>query len=678
MEDKKEAVSRIARLREVINHHNYLYHVLDNPEISDAVFDSLKKELKELEQKYPDLVTLDSPTQRVGGRPLDKFVKVAHKQPMLSIDDAFEEEELKRWFDYIQKLAGEEKKISLFCEHKIDGLAASLIYRKGILVQGATRGDGYIGEDVTGNLKTVGAIPLRLSIKKELPSLWKKELMELIENGKIEIRGEIYLNKKDFEIFNQQRVNNNQETYANPRNLAAGSIRQLDPRIASQRRLKFMAYDLMAELGQQYHSQEHQILEALGFKVDKGRICKSLNEVIDFWHKIHAIREEIPYQIDGLVLIVDDNAIFKSLGTVGKGARGTKALKFIADQATTKINKIIWQVGRTGAVTPVAEFLPINIGGVVVTRATLHNADEIKRLNLKIGDTVIVERSGDVIPKIIRVLEELRDGSEKESVLDDKCPVCNHKLFRPEGEVIWRCINTACSARQLRFLSHFVSRKAFDIGGLGPRLIEKLYQERLIKNADDIFRLKEELLIGLEGLGQKSANNLIKSIQSRKIISFDRFLTALGMPMVGTEKARQLATCFKSIESLVKTNIDQLKILPDIGPETASAIKAWMNDSTNLKLISNLIDLGIEVTSYHSKKSNQLEGQRFVITGIMNKPRSTLKDMIEAKGGQVSESVSSQINYVLVGQNPGQKFNKAKELGVKIISEDEFEKMIHD
>lgn len=678
MEDKKEAISRIARLREVINHHNYLYHVLDDPEIPDAVFDSLKKELKELEQKYPDLLTPDSPTQRVGGQPLDKFIKVAHKQPMLSIDDAFGEEELKRWFDYIQKLAGNDKKISLFCEHKIDGLAASLIYRKGILVQGATRGDGYVGEDVTSNLKTIGAIPLRLSLKKELPSLWEKELMELIENGEVEIRGEIYLNKKDFGIFNQQRLNNNQETYANPRNLAAGSIRQLDPRIASQRRLKFMAYDLMAELGQQYHSQEHQILEALGFKVDKGRICKSLDEVIDFWHEIHAIREKIPYQIDGLVLIVDDNVIFKSLGTVGKGARGAKALKFVANQATTKINKIIWQIGRTGAVTPVAEFSPINIGGVMVARATLHNADEIKRLNLKIGDTVIVERSGDVIPKVIRVLEELRDGSEKESVLDDKCPVCHHKLFRPDGEVIWRCINTACPARQLRFLSHFVSRKAFDIVGLGPRLIEKLYQEGLIKNADDIFRLKKELLIGLEGLGQKSADNLIKSIQSRKIISFDRFLTALGMPMVGTEKARQLATCFKSIEALVKTNVDQLKILPDIGPETASAIKAWMNDSTNLKLISNLIDLGIEVTSYHSQKSNQLKGQRFVITGVMNKPRSILKDMIEARGGQVSESVSSQTDYVLAGKNPGQKFNKAKELGVKIISEDEFEKMIHD
>jgi DNA ligase (NAD+) len=677
MSDEKMIISRITKLREAINHHNYLYHVLDNPQISDAAFDSLKNELKLLESEHPELITVDSPTQKIGGEPLKKFVKARHNKPMLSIDDIFQEEELERWFDYVQKLS--KKKIkSFFLEHKVDGLAASLIYQKGVLVRGATRGNGQIGEDVTANLKTIGSIPLKLNIREALGSGEQLKLRQLIENGEIEVRGEVYLNKKDFEEFNQKRIIKGEEPFANPRNLAAGSIRQLDPRIANQRPLRFMAYGLLAEVGQNKHSQEHKILKSLGFRVDQGMICYSLDEVIDEWRQLRQKREEIPYQIDGLVLTIDDIEAFYALGSVGKGARGVRALKFTANQATTKINKIILQVGRTGAITPVAELNPVKVGGVTVSRSTLHNVDEIKRLDLMIGDTVIIERSGDVIPKIIKVLTDLRDGSEKKFSLKNKCPICNHQLFRPEGEVVWRCINATCPARQMRFLSHFVSRPAFNIDGLGPKLIEKLYQEKLIRKADDIFRLQTKSLIHLEGLGQKSADNLMQSIADRRKITLDRFLVALGIPMIGVEKARQLAKFFRSIDLFLTADINQLEKLPDIGPETVLAIKAWLADPANKNLILGLIKSGVEIIPFQPQKSEQLINKRFVITGTMSKSRNELKELIETMGGKVSESVSGQTDYLLIGQNPGRKLEKAKELSIKIISEDDFEKMIND
>ncbi len=673
--DERTAQDRIIKLREAINHHNYLYHVLDRPQISDAVFDALKRELKQLESKYPHLISPDSPTQRVGGQPLDKFEKIKHRQPMLSIDDIFESEDLRRWADYLRKISGQEIK-SFFCEQKIDGLAARLIYRQGSLFQGATRGDGYTGEDVTANLRTIKSIPLSLSLKEGLSEAWQEKLDQLIQEGEIEVRGEVYLDKDGFEDFNRRRLEKGEEPYANPRNLAAGSIRQLDPRVASRRPLKFMAYGLIADIDLKRHSQEHQILRNLGFKADPGRVVQTIDEVIDFWRELERSREKLSYQIDGLVVTVDDKAVFEKLGITGKSPRGVRALKFPPSQATTRVEDIELQVGRTGAVTPVARLTPVKLSGVTITRTTLHNFEEIERLGVKIGDTVIIERSGDVIPKIVKVLPELRDGSERDFVFEKRCPSCQHQLIRPQDEVVWRCINATCPARRLRLLAHLVSRSAFDIEGLGPRLLEKLIQAGLVQTADDIFRLKAESLAGLEGLGEKSADNLIKSIQSARQISFDRFLIALSLPRVGIEKARQLARVFKSFDALLKAEPDDFERLPDFGKETASALKAWLSDEANISLVHKLIKAGVKIIPYRSEKEGRLKGLKFALTGTLSRPRNEVKDLIESLGGRVAPSLSKQVDFLLAGERPGSKLTQAQKLGVKVLSEEDFKKMV--
>lgn len=673
--DEQSAQQRIIKLRETINHHNYLYHVLDRPQISDAVFDGLKKELKRLEDQYPQLITPDSPTQRVGGHPLDKFKKVKHLQPMLSIDDIFEPIELERWSNYLERFLGQNI-TSFFCEQKIDGLAARLVYHQGTLIQGATRGDGSLGEDVTANLKTVRSIPLVLSRRGSLPKDQSESLVLALKNGRIEVRGEVYLDRKDFEEFNNQRLAKGEAPYANSRNLAAGSVRQLDPHIARSRPLKFMAYGLIADLGQKTHSQEHQILKALGFRVDPGRICRSTDEVIKYWQETDRLRADLAYQIDGLVVTVDNKDLFNALGNTGKSPRGVRALKFAPSQATTRVKNIKLQVGRTGAVTPVAYLEPVKLSGVTIARATLHNFEEIERLELKIGDTVVIERSGDVIPKIVKVLKELRNGSEQDFVFKQICPSCQHQLIRPPDEVVWRCINTACPARCIRFLSHFVSRAAFDITGLGPQLLEKLVQANLVKTADDIFRLKAGSLTQLEGLGPKSASKLIESINSARQISFDRFLIALSLPRIGNEKARQLAVRFNSFPELLKASQEELEELPDFGEETAIALRAWLTNSANLDLVKRLFDVGVEIVDDQRPINNRLKGQKFVLTGTLSEPRSVIKQRIESYGGRVVDHLSKQVDYLIVGQNPGRKVNQARAMGLKILSEADLEKLI--
>ncbi len=672
--DLKEASRRIEKLKEAINRHNYLYHVLDRPGIPDAVFDSLKKELQELEEKHPDLITIDSPTQRIGGQPLDQFVKVKHVEPMLSLQDIFRAEDLKQWHDYIQKLSG--RKIErFFAEKKIDGLAASLIYQDGVLIRGVTRGDGWVGEDVTGNLKTVNSVPLKLVLRERLTEEWTTKLRLLLKKGRIEVRGEVYINKKDFQDFNRRRVKDGLEPYANPRNLAAGSIRQLDPAVAGQRRLRFLAYDLLAEIGQQDHHQEHQILKALGFRADPGIVLSDLKQAISAWHDLAKNREDLAYQIDGMVIMVDDNKTFRSLGVVGKSPRAARALKFMASQATTKLEKIFLQVGRTGAVTPVAQLKPVNLGGVTISRATLHNMDEISRLGAKIGDTVVVERSGDVIPKITEVLADLRNGSERDFVFKKKCPVCHHSLFRPSDEVVWRCINNLCAARRIRMLEHFVARSAFDIRGLGSKLLGKLEQAGLVKSPADIFKIKQENISGLAGLGEKSAQNLVESIQSRKKLNLKRFLVALGIPRIGSEKASILADSFDSFQEISKAGRDDFISLPDFGPETAAALSVWLGDRSNIKLVEDLFRAGIVILP-ESPKQGKLKGQRLVITGTLKRPRAEIKLRVEQKGGHVSESISTHTNYLVVGEKPGRKIDQAKKLGVAIISEQELMDMI--
>jgi len=683
-----EAKKRIEKLKEVINYHRYLYHVLNREELSPAALDSLKHELYKLELKYPEFITPDSPTQRVAGKPLEGFAKVEHKIPMLSIEDIFAEEELKDWQEYLQRLEP-GREFEFFSELKIDGFAITLIYESGIFACGATRGSGSVGEDVTQNLKTIESIPLKLHIHEKLPNEEiTQNLKKLIDKGEIgpvrnrisngvEIRGEVYMEKEAFEKFNEEQKKKGLPTFANPRNLAAGSIRQLDPKLAAARPLKFLAYDVITDLGQKKHSEEHQILKTLGFKTDPGKICRNLNEIIEFWRGVAKKRDSLSFLIDGVVINVNDNALFKKLGVVGKSPRGVRAFKFSPKQATTIVEDIVFQVGRTGAITPVAHLKPVEVGGVTITRATLHNEDEIKRLGVKIGDTVIVERAGDVIPAVAKVIAELRTGKEKEFHFPKKCPVCGQNLQRPGGEVVWRCPNPNCGAKKREFLYHFASKKAFDIEGLGPKIIDQLFDENLISQAPDIFQLKEGDLIPLERFAEKKAKNILEAIVKSKKILLSKFIYSLGIRHVGEETAQDLAHYLGSIDKLRKAPKEELEKIPDVGPEVSESIYNWFQQKRNQKLIEDLIAVDrIEILP-PEKIGRKLQGLTFVLTGSLEMmTREEAKNKILLLGGEVSESVSEKTDYVIVGKEPGSKFQIAKQLGVKTINEKEFLEML--
>jgi len=676
--DKKQAKQRIEKLKKEISHHSYLYHVLDRSEISDPAFDSLKHELYKLEQKYPEFITPDSPTQRVGGRPLAKFGKVRHKIPMLSIEDVFSEQELKAWQERIQKLVP-GKKLDYFVEMKIDGFGVALIYKNGIFFQGSTRGDGKIGEDVTQNLKTIPSIPLRIHIHGKLPNKKIEERVEkLIKGGEIEIRGEIYMDRKAFEKVNKEREKKRLSLYANPRNTAAGSIRQLDPKLAGSRDLKFLAYDLITDLGQKAHQEKHQITKAIGFKTDEGKYCKDLKEVIGFYKNVIKKRDKLPFQIDGVVVNVNNNKIFEKLGSVGKAHRGMIAFKFPAKQITTVIKNIKIQVGRTGALTPVAFLKPVQLGGTTISRATLHNEDEIKRLGVKIGDTVIIQRAGDVIPDVIQVLPRLRTGKEKEFYMPKKCPVCGSEVIRPKGEAIHRCSNFHCGAIQRRKFYHFVSKKAFNIVGLGPKIIDKLMDEGLISGPADIFELKEEDLVLLERFAEKLAGNLIKEIEKSKMIPLHKFIFALGIRHVGEESAINLADYFGNLENLKKAKIDDLLKNKDTGEVMAKSIYEWFHNKKNLELLEKLDRAGVRIKNVKHKAQNaKLKGKIFVLTGeLESMTRDEAQEKIRELGGDISSSVSKNTDWVVIGKEPGSKYDKAKKLGIKTIGEKEFLKMI--
>ena len=694
---KEEAKKRIEKLKKVINYHRYLYHVLNRQEISDAALDSLKHELYQLEKIYPEFITPDSPTQRVAGKPLEGFKKVSHALLMLSMEDVFSEKELRDWEDYLKRLVPSVVD-EYFAELKIDGFAISLIYENGLFSCGSTRGDGKIGEDVTSNLKTIESIPLKLELHRKIekgrvdetkvssPPFARLRLPRVIE-----VRGEVYMDKREFEKFNEEQRKKGLPTFANPRNLAAGSIRQLDPKLAASRPLKFLAYGINTNLGQKKHSEEHQILPILGFKTDPGKICQNLNEIIEFWREISKKRETLPFLIDGVVVNINDNALFQKLGVVGKSPRGCRAFKFSPKQATTIIEAISVQVGRTGAITPVAHLKPVQVGGVTITRATLHNEDEIKRLGVKIGDTVIVGRAGDVIPDVIQVLPELRTGKEKGFRLPRNCPVCGSKLMKPEGEVVWRCPDSNCPARKRESLYHFTSKKAFDIVGLGPKIIDQLMDENLISQAPDIFELKEGDLIPLERFAEKKAKNIIEAIEKSKKISLAHFIFSLGIRHVGEETAIDLANYLSSvsedgdemkfhrlgsIEKLKKTTKEELERIPDVGPEVSESIYKWFRQKRNQKLIHDLLRVGVKIL-LPEKVSKKLIGKTFVLTGSSETmTRDEAKEKIRLLGGEISETVSKKTDYVILGKEPGSKFEKAKELGVKTISEKEFLNML--
>jgi len=666
---KKAARERIEKLKSLIQKHRYLYHVKDTQEISDEAFDVLKHELFSLEQQFPDLATKDSPTQRVGGEPLAKFSKVSHSSPMLSIEDIFNEEEFDSWEEYLKRLS-KKRIFKYFAEVKIDGFAVSLRYKKGVFVLGATRGNGSVGEDVTQNLKTIESIPLRLALVKNV-SLTKARM------GEIEVRGEVYMEKHDFERFNAQRKKQGEELYANPRNLAAGSIRQLDPKLAAVRPLKFMAYDLVSDIGQKTHAKDHQILSLLGFQTDfTAKVCRNKKEVLSYWKRMEKKRDSLPFHIDGVVVSVNDSAVFQNLGVAGKSPRGIRALKFSGKQATTKITDVKFQVGRTGAVTPVAVLDPIQLAGVTVSRATLHNADEIKRLGVKIGDTVVVERAGDVIPAVVKVLSELRNGSEETVKMPTRCPVCGVKLVRPKGEAIWRCPSKACLAQKRENLYHFVSKKAFNIVGLGPKIIDKLVAEHLLSEPSDIFELTEGDLIPLEKFAEKAAQNTVSAIKEAKEVSLSRFLYALGIRHVGEETAIDLANQFWSLNRLQNASKKELENIPDVGSVVAQSIADWFYSKTNQRIVEKLLKVGVRIQAPPKLglgNRSVISGKTFVLTGTLpTLSRDEAKERIRQLGGVVSESVSKSTDYLIVGVNPGSKLQQAKKLGTRIFTEKQF------
>lgn len=704
--NKSEAKLRIAKLREELDRHNYLYHVLDAPEISDAALDSLKNELQTLEQQFPELLTADSPTQRVSGTPLDKFTKVQHSFPMLSIYDGFSEQDLLDWQERALKLLSpdERKQLTYFAEMKMDGLAMSLIYKQGLFTQGATRGDGTTGENVTNNLKTVETIPLRLRIPTaaELKQLGMTAdqidyCLDKVTHGDIEVRGEAIITKKVFEALNKTYAKLGKATLANPRNAAAGSIRQLDPSVTRERKLEFYAYDIITDFGLEYHHQEHELAVLLGFKVlSQNKVCPTLNDLIKFHHHWQDHKEAVGFDCDGMVAVVDKLSLWKTLGIVGKGPRYLLAYKFAAEQATTVIRSVDWQVGRTGALTPRAVLDPVAIGGVTVSHSTLHNYDEIKRLGIKIGDTVIIERAGDVIPKVIEVLVNLRTGAEIPIKPPKVCPVCGSAIDQSRAEVALRCTNKNCYATNLRRLMHWASKNATDIDGLGPKIIEQLIEAGLVKDPADLYSIKKSDLLELEGFAEKGSDNLIESINLRRELPLAKFIYALGIRHVGEETAitiskkatfgrpgvgRDLVSKNQKIEDFIawaeSLTLAELQEWEDIGPIVAESIYEYFHDEANLDLLNKLKLANITILNSVPLSGGKLSGTSFVLTGTMESmSRDEAKAKIRALGGEISESVSKQTSYVVAGEKAGSKLAKAEKLGVKVLSESEFKKLL--
>ncbi|MDP3948473.1 MAG: NAD-dependent DNA ligase LigA [bacterium] len=676
---KKYAEERIGQLKKIIGKYRHERLTLNREVISPEAEDALKKELFDLEQEFPEFVTPDSPTQRVGGEPLKQFKKVRHDERMLSFNDAFSKEDVNDWLERLSNFLGRKINGPFYAELKIDGLAIELVYENGILVQGSTRGDGEIGEDVTQNLKTIEAIPLEVqSSKFKVP----KHLV---------VRGEVFLNKKEFDAINREQVKKGLKSYANPRNVAAGSIRQLDPKITASRKLDSFQYDIVAKIGQKKHSEEHEILHKLGFRTNtNNKICGTINNIFEFHEYWNKHREKLPYEIDGIVIIADDNRVYDSAGVIGKAPRAAIAYKFSPKEATTVVEDIKVQVGRTGALTPVAVMRPVNVGGVTIAHASLHNADEIERLGLKIGDTVIVRRAGDVIPQVTKVIEELRTGKEKEFKMPMRCPIDDSKVI--QDGVIYRCSSKLCGARHRESLYHFVSRSAFDIRGLGPKIIDRFLDESLISDAADIFEIKEGDIAALQQFGEKSAGKIVKEIETKKKVALNRFIFSLGILHVGEETAALLA---RSITENVKSDkgilnvkdisgfmshstLDSLQMIPDIGPKVAESIHGWFREAKNMKLLEKLDDAGIIIKSdKRYGTSDKLKGKTFVITGSLESmPRDEAKEKIRQLGGDVSESVSKKTSYVVIGNEPGSKYEKAKRLGVEVIDEKKFMDMI--
>ena len=668
-ENKEEIRRHIEELREKIRYHNYRYYVLNEPEISDAEYDRLFKELEELEAKYPEFITPDSPTQRVGAKPLEEFRTYRHSIPMLSLNSVMEASEVREFDERVRRMLGGEGKnieVEYVVEPKIDGLAMELVYKDGVLVVGSTRGDGWTGEDVTQNLRTIKTIPLR-TLSEALPLL--------------EVRGEVYMPVRKFRELNEELGRRGERMFANPRNAAAGSVRQLDPRVTASRPLDFFAYGIGRVEGKEFTTQWEILnyLKSIGFRVsDLVRRFREIEEVIRYHDEVEKRRDELDYEIDGIVVKVNSVEQQNRLGTISRSPRWAIAYKFQPREEFTKVKDIVVQVGRTGALTPVAVLEPVQIGGVTVSRATLHNEEELKRKDVRIGDTVVVERAGDVIPEVVSVIKSKRTGAEREFKMPDRCPVCGAEVLK-EGP-IRRCIGVSCTAQLKERIKHFASLRALDIEGLGEKVIEQLVDRKMVADPADLFRLSKSDLLKLERMGDKSAQKLLDAIEKSKHTTFARLIYALGIRHVGEHTASLLASNFRDMEELRNATYDKLVSIPEIGPEVAKSILLFFEQESTARLLRKLEEAGVRYEPggkpEGEAREKVLAGKTFVFTGRISIPREEAKRKVEQLGGRVSSSVTKKTDYVVAGEEPGSKLEKAHKLGVKVIDEEEFMKML--
>lgn len=664
----EEIKKEIEKLVKDLNYHNYRYYVLDSPAISDAEYDRLYRRLKELEEKYHYILP-DSPTLRVGAPPLEKFEKIKHAEPMLSLDNAFAYDEVREFEKRIKRLLDKEEDIEYTVEPKYDGLAIELSYRNGLLHTASTRGDGYEGEDVTQNIKTIKSVPLKI----EGPMI----------PTEIDIRGEVYMDIEEFEKLNSRRGQRGEQLFANPRNAAAGSVRQLDPSVTESRKLYLACYGIGNVKGLSFKSQSEFItwLKELRFPIPaKVKLMRGIDKVVEAIREIEESRSSFTFESDGAVIKVNDFGLQQRLGVKTREPRWAIAYKFQAHRETTKIKEILGSVGRTGVITPFAVFEPVRIGGVTVSRSTLHNWDEIERKDIRVGDTVVVERAGDVIPHVIIVVKEKRSGKEKIPPVPEKCPACNSKVVSEEGEVAVRCVSLHCPAQVQEKIIHFASRGGMDIEGLGEKNMELLYSKGLIKHFEDIYKLKKEDLLELPRFAEKSARNLIGAIEKSKHATLAKFLFATGILHVGEYAAKLLAKNFERLEDLYYLKPEKITEIKQMGEKIASSISTFFNDKANIKTLESLKSLGLKISNPdfvpEEKGERPLEELTFVITGTLPKSRKEVEDLIDIKGGHASSSLSASTDYLIVGENPGSKLQKAKTLGVKTISYDELIKII--
>ena len=667
----KDVEKKIESLREKIRHHEYRYYVLDDPEITDAAFDQLMNALKKLEGEHPDLVTPDSPTQRVGGKPREGFVKAPHSSPMLSLDNTYNEEDLRNWERRVHELSGRSD-IEYVCELKLDGMSLALHYEDGKLLRGITRGDGSIGEDVTLNVRTVRSIPLAIA---------KEKLKQAGIPAGFEVRGEMLMPIAAFRRMNEEREQKELSQFANPRNATAGTVRQLEPSVTAERRLDYFGYMLLVN-GQTYfdrHSKTLDALEAAGFKVNTRRkLAENFAQVWAFIEEWEEKRESLPYEIDGIVIKVDRTALQQELGYTGKAPRWAIAYKYAARAGITRIEDILVQVGRTGKLTPVAALAPVPIGGTTVSRATLHNLDEIERLGVKIGDWVEVERGGDVIPKVTRVVEDkAHPRGHKSFHMPERCPECGTKVVRTEGEVDYRCVNANCPAKLRETILHFASRHVMNIEGMGDALVNQLTDRGLVKNVADIYRITKADLLQLERMGDKSAQNVLDEIEASKKLPLERVIFGLGIRFVGERTAQFLAEHFGSIDALMDASPEELQQVNEVGPRIAQSIAEFFQEPKNRDLVEQLRKFKLTLTGHKKQRGTKLAGKTFVLTGTLaGYSRDQAKKMIEDAGGRVAGSVSKKTDYVIAGSDAGSKLEKARELGVAVIGEKEMTELL--